>query len=565
MKLTDYVILLLTLLLYEPINRLNTESWLSNFYIKVSSWSNILSNHSSANIIKKNSDNPELLHTQVLSIILDNETFLKAYIHDNRQIYWARVQIFLLISFGILSNHLLNWDLIDAQNYLRNFIFLIAILLAWKSITLDYDVVMVNNLIPERILLILITIGVYHYPGLIWSYIFIINCLGAWTHHAMMPIRILKMFSTYIVTQILFRFFIFIFNMKHNITITPIIILIFSVQSSHYFIPGLSKLQLGEKWYSWLLNNSTHYLIVSAYNWGWLQFLSEKLVVNVIKKISFFNKQINFLTVFIECGTILMLNKPEICVFLLAGCTFLNLGIFLTSGICFWEYMITNILMILVVYKMDNTTLAEVFSLKSLILYIVILLLFPVRGKGWSPIRLAWWDTPFISKINYQVIGTSGKIYGLYNNFMCPYERLYGRTHGYFLVDEKIVHGHLGIVWYKYIQDLIIESKGDRYKIQYIKDRFGKNCRDLNKELEHEKYLIDFFCQLNSGVKKNILPNCLSWLKAPGGQFFYWGVFPSYNRQEPIMKILIFYEEKYFDGNTIKILTNQLVKTIEIQ
>jgi hypothetical protein len=56
----------------------------------------------------------------------------------------------------------------------------------------------------------------------------------------------------------------------------------------------------------------------------------------------------------------------------------------------------------------------------------------------------------------------------------------------------------------------------------------------------------------------------LAWLKAPGGQCFYWGELPAYQRQEPIRELEVVYREEYFDGATLLRLRDEPVLQLEI-
>ena len=524
MTLTDYEIIIITLILFNYINELAIKSWMTDF-----------------------------------ENICPTSNFLKV----NNRGDWLQFFVLIILSFWLDSK--LDISMTNLQLSIRNTIFLITAILTWKSVTTDYDIAIDKKNNQERMLLILLTISIYYYPILLLPYLFVlINFFNAWVHHAMMPIRILKMFVSYWAALVVIKHLAWIEKFDFSCTFVPFVLLMLCVQASHYFIPGVGKLKLGNKWDSWILENETHYLIISAYNWGWLQFLPERLVVNIVNTIKNCNQIINLYTIICQCGLFALIANSSICLLLLTCCTLLNIGIFLATGICFWEYALTNTFMIFLISNLSNDISTTLFSPLNWFTYLLILCL-PLNGKVWAPYSMSWWDTPFIGRVHWRVVGKSGKIYEVYNNFMCPYEHLYGRTYGYFLVDQNILHDHLGIIWKdKELRDQIIASKGNLQKLTGLNNKFGTNYRDFEKEREHEIFLIKFFSELNCGFEKNVLPACLKWLKAPGGYFFYWGEYPAYNRQEPISRVFICYREKFFDGEKIKLLVDKIVKVVEI-
>ena len=71
------------------------------------------------------------------------------------------------------------------------------------------------------------------------------------------------------------------------------------------------------------------------------------------------------------------------------------------------------------------------------------------------------------------------------------------------------------------------------------------------------RYITAFFRNFNAGHRKRLVP---VWLKAPGGQMFYWGELPRFSGQEPIDELVIHYREHYFDGRRVLLVTDRVVK-----
>ena len=83
----------------------------------------------------------------------------------------------------------------------------------------------------------------------------------------------------------------------------------------------------------------------------------------------------------------------------------------------------------------------------------------------------------------------------------------------------------------------------------------------VRRAARREQYLTTFLRQFNAGHRKSVVP---LWLKAPGGQWFYWGKLPRFKGQEPIEELVVHYREQYFDGERIHLLIDQPVKTLRL-
>jgi hypothetical protein len=203
----------------------------------------------------------------------------------------------------------------------------------------------------------------------------------------------------------------------------------------------------------------------SAYSWGRPRFLPWPAWRKAIHALARIEVPLQAAAFILELlSPLAFLNPGSAIGFCLAWAGF-HPGVFAVSGLLFWDWILTDLA----------------------------LAVFPLRHKLWKPMPLGWYDSPFTQRIHWRVRGLSGKLYGLYNDFMCPHERLYGKVNGCFLAPCPVITYHLGEVW-------------------------KPELRDAIRAANHAAYLRRFFSALNRGARKHVLPRPLRWLKAPGDQ-----------------------------------------------
>lgn len=440
----------------------------------------------------------------------------------------------------------------------RWFAVFVMALLTWEGATSDYDVV--HPIGPQRrdksLLLLLAAACCFWTPTLLLWIALYCGKLRGWKHHAMMPLRLLKAYlAWFFVTMLL----------GTSGSASGLLVVLGCVSFSHYVKPVWSKARLGPRPWSWAWHNRTHYLIASAYCWGWARFLRPETVARVLRGARVFDRPVNILTVAIEAvGLIAFLDRRLLFAALVATAVF-NLTVALASGIFFWENICTNVALAITVVLLPDADYATAFGWTAALIALAVLVL-SAADLLWKPWHLGWWDSPFTARIHWQVETVSGANLGLYNNFMGPYEREYGRGLGYFLTSEPVLHGPLGIVRDRQLRDRIVHATSDPNELRDLKQTYGQVQSDEEQAREHIAFLTTMFTRLNTGIPKGPLPRPLRCLKTPGGQLYHWGDLPPYRGEEPVRRITIRYQERCYrpDTGDFILLTDRTVQEIEL-
>ncbi|HKP95353.1 MAG TPA: hypothetical protein VJ385_06305 [Fibrobacteria bacterium] len=451
------------------------------------------------------------------------------------------------------------WDALPRGRDVRTLAACLAALLAWQAVTKDVDPATGETHRLPRIALAALAAGTWFSPACLLAagYLFTVP-FGLWQHHATLPMRLFQALMAHAVLAAalaplgLFR------------DVSALVFFLLAIAVSHYLITALAKCMLGPKWHSWVTDNRIHHLAASAYSWGWARFLPWPAWRKVISAVRCAEKPLQAAAFALELLSPLAFLRPGAAFGFCCAWAGFHLGVFALSGLLFWDWILADLALAFFIVRLPETAAAHAFGPAAAMAALAFLAAFPLRHKLWKPMPLGWFDTPFTQRIHWRVRGASGTLYGLYNDFMCPHERLYGKVNGCFLVPGPVITYHLGEVWKPDLRDAIRAAGPDAARMDAVKERFGIRPVCARRAADHAAYLRRFFFELNRGARKHVLPRPLRWLKAPGDQIYYWGDLPPYRGQERAVRVTLHYREDYFDGRDLIRLRDEQVADILI-
>lgn len=452
-----------------------------------------------------------------------------------------------------------SWEHVDPTHELRWIVLFVSGIVTWRGATMDIDLATGKKHFPHRVLMIACWLGVWLYPGFLILLIHVgVTWLSCWYHHQHMPIRVLLMFLACLTGSTLVSW-LGIRPESDEPLLAAFLFLTLCVIASHYFSPGMRKVGLGSHWYSWALEDRLTNLTVGAYLWGWLRFLPKEVVLRVVRLLRPYEVVFQIATLALELGAILMLFEPRLAIAMLIMLAGFQLLVFALGGIFFWQYIATNLVVAAVVASLTPALSAEVFGPLEGLVAVGIVVVFPHRQRIWRPLRLGWWCSPFYARTSWEVRGSSGTWYGLNNDFMCPHERIFGQWYGQFLVHDLRMTDHIGETQQTDVFQALIAAT-DIAEIRDAKERFGHDPYDAKRSDEHDRYFRSFIENFNAGKQKRVFP---WWLKAPGGQMFYWSRLPRFKGQETIDRLIVRYQEDAFLSDDITSIEDRVIQTID--
>ncbi|WP_164100405.1 hypothetical protein [Candidatus Laterigemmans baculatus] len=188
------------------------------------------------------------------------------------------------------------------------------------------------------------------------------------------------------------------------------------VIGTFYLKPGLGKLVIN--WVAW---EQPAFLFPHAvYQNGWLGWLSEDMQARLYRFMAAGAVPMTVATIVTELGVILLAVRRRSAIILLFACTALHLGIFVSAGIFFWKWIAIDLTMAAYLWRMNEQTKLQCFSLPTgALAAFAMLALMPIYK---APANLAWYDTPLTPRYSIEFVGTSGTTYQVPPYRLAPFD-----------------------------------------------------------------------------------------------------------------------------------------------
>lgn len=326
-----------------------------------------------------------------------------------------------------------SWNDLDRGRPIRVFLTVVVAILTWVFASYQYNFYFDQTHQIDRLLLIVMA-GLF-----IWRPVFAVPFL-------LVLLPIMLQFNYPIggyswAQAILLVRILIVFLCAYWLTIatrrswsTASIYLTCCIIASHYFSPGLGKVEL-----DWFTSDQIHFLLPATYATGWLGFLDHDAVGLITSRLSWFNWPMKVVTVVAELGAIICLwNRSSIRLFL--GCWIvLHAGIFLLSGIFFWMWIVIEAAALVVLFRSSETN-PPIFGRDWFLLSVFII------GGGdffFHPTKLSWLDARASYAYRIEALDETGRKFPLPPHYFAPYRYAFTMGNFHYVQDEI----HLRVVW----------------------------------------------------------------------------------------------------------------------
>lgn len=190
--------------------------------------------------------------------------------------------------------------------------------------------------------------------------------------------------------------------------------LVFACLAMHfgnYFYSAIAKLELAPNWTAWVLQNDTHFIMMSAEVAKVLPItVNDQLLKFGHWAVNTFVVPNNALTLLAQLLSILALRKISWAIGVTVLYDLMHVTIFLVSGIFFWKWVILNVA---IVAALASTRWKQISW--SLYLFGTAMLL--LGPYGFSIARLGWYDTPSSTKTYFEAVTRDGRVVEVPSNY----------------------------------------------------------------------------------------------------------------------------------------------------
>lgn len=308
------------------------------------------------------------------------------------------------------------WTELEHGPRLRLLTVIVAGSLAWVYATYPYNFHLDRAHVVDRLLLAALVPLVWWRPIALLAFIVALLPLAGQFAHPIggfswaapiLPIRALLLVCGFALLRML----------TGRIRTADLVFVLCCLVAAHYWASGLAKLQLG-----WLRGDGVAWLLPATYAGGWLAFLDPATISAITAALARLNPLLCIGTLLLECGALLALTHRAALRTLLGAWIALHAAIFALTGILFWEWMLLDGAILLLLLLPGRAPEWPIFTRAHLALSV---LLIGGAAVWFRPIPLAWLDSPASYAFRITATGASGRVYSLHPRFFAPYDYMF--------------------------------------------------------------------------------------------------------------------------------------------
>ena len=442
------------------------------------------------------------------------------------------------------------WSIFYSSTTLRRFITLIAIILAWSFATYDYNYFFNQGHYLDRVLLVSLVPLLYWQPVFLFPFtLLLISLMGQFAY----PIGGYSWAEPNLLIRLLTLFLaMFLLSVLTGYRKTAdFLFLTCCFVAAYYWASGLGKLKL-----NWLIHDRVYFLLPNTYANGWLAFLNQNAIATLTEILSWLNGLLKGVTILLECGAVFCLWRPTVFRLFLIGWIAFHLGIFFTSGICFWKWMALDAILLLLFFRKGQVNHSSIFTPQHFLLSLVLIL----SANLWlKPVALVWYDAPMTYTYRLEAIGESGQHYTLPPRFFAPYDYQFTLGRFHYLSSQPT----LNITWGA-TRDLTLthtlSQAQSLEQIQAIEAQKGKSRFNSDKAKQFDNFIQQFVGNYNQGLSQRIR---FTFLQAPP-QLWTFPRENSFRGQEKIAKIVINQILSHYHEGKYREIRNNEVRSVKI-
>jgi len=447
----------------------------------------------------------------------------------------------------------LSWARLEERPLVRVLATVMALVLAWAYACLHYNHFFDQPHSLDRWCLLLLAALVPVHP------VFVVGTLAQaalLSHQLDFPLHLTSntdkrpIFDVLVVVEAALLVRLIAPRLKFSRTV---IFLVLILMAGNYFRPGYAKVKIG-----WMAHEDLSLLFFAATDNGWLSGVSEDRLQAIAALLRSLWVPLAIGTLVFELGTFFMLARRWLTIVILAGCTALHVGIFLSSGICFWKWVILDLTLIGCLVALSPGARRDLFERRMLILSI---LLIALSHTLFRPKALGWYDTPLSTVYRFEAVATSGQVYEVAPVDLAPYEFSFAQGRFHFLTPGKTLMETYGSTHDLPILEALLAAE-TRKEVLAVVEELGRRRKDPERRAAMIRFLEQTFAARNRDSGREPL---LSRLAPPPHKFTGSATeLPRYTGSEQIRRVIVRRMLTWLSPRPPQVISSQVVLEVDV-
>ena len=446
-----------------------------------------------------------LLFYCMIRLILFKYTFLfkEAYFEPSlclgflkqsaaRPFLWLPLVVVVGVFFRQLTS---KWDEIDNGLKIRTVVAFLAVLLVWRHAFYPFNFYLNQSHLPDRLVLIGLA-------GLtLWRPVFVAPLVTA----SLVIIGQFELIGGYsladslMAIQILIMFLAcFLFWMvSRQFSSLNFLFLAGCVIASNYFFSGIGKLS-----YEWVFVDRISNMLANSPAEGWNQYLGSNSLLSLVSVFKWTNPILKALTLTVELGVLFFFFRVGWTRAVLIAAIAFHVGIFFSSGICFWFWCSIHVFFLLYVWRgLEQDQQKILFNFKRGLCAILII----ASANIWSnPVKLVWLSKPFAYASRVEATCDDGETVELSSDFFSGYD--YNFTFNKFHCFHPTPGvNRIGFGTNKEVFRFFTVERSDQEILQF-ESEFGSSRLNPERKQRWERFLVTWMKNYNQSTSN------VSWM-----------------------------------------------------
>jgi hypothetical protein len=348
----------------------------------------------------------------------------------------------------------------------------------------------------------------------------------------------------------------------------------------HYWLPGLAKLEIGENWVDWLLNDDLYNLTISTFLYGWNLLWDQAGVIRLHESLQPFAVPLKLFVVFIEVALLAAFWNRRWFVLLAAGRAMLHMGIYVFSGDTFWNWILTQLAIVAAFWHKEPEddaphTVPGSLALFSLPVMIASMAYMLITAHSHKASTLGWFDSQITERYALHAVMEDGRRLYITPTFFEPYDfpMIQAQFHHLQLTDggtkgEKILTRTFGAIheWEKAHQMRGVKTVEEARPLIQKLGTLGKNpTQDVKRIPMFDEFLRTWMKSYQA--QKGTLASVLHFLSPPLHAYVYSTHPPekTYQGEPGVKKIEVEFERILFDGKAFHDIDRRVIREIMME